>query len=114
MWFNKKDIKFFDKVKLPDLQGYVLPHAGTRYTGHILSHTLRFVPTKKFNSILIIYLPSQSKPNINNKYYHEFYVPMKTLQLFYPNKEFIGYNVLDPDFNLTKQSTNKIMLFFFK
>ena len=45
------------------------------------------------NNILIIYLPSNLKPNIG-KYYHEYYVPFKTLEMIYPDKKFIGYNIL--------------------
>jgi len=93
MWFDKSDIRKYDKIILDNLHGYVLPHAGTKYTGHILSHTLRFIPKKPFSNILIIYLPSNSEPNVG-KYYHEYYVPYKTLQLFYPNKKFIGFNML--------------------
>ena len=93
MWFNKDDIHLHHDIKLENLHGYVLPHAGTKYTGHILSHTLRFKPTKKFENILIIYLPSNLKPNIG-KYYHEYYVPFKTLEMIYPDKKFIGYNIL--------------------
>mgnify|MGYP000167659208 CR=1 FL=1 len=47
MWFNKKDLTIKPIIKIDDLHGYVLPHAGTTYTGQILSHTLRFRPTKK-------------------------------------------------------------------
>ena len=59
-WFNKNDIQI-DKNKLitlNNINGYVLPHAGTKYTSNILSHTLKFKPQKKFNKILIIYYPS--------------------------------------------------------
>ena len=108
MWFNKKDIKKYSEIRLDNLHGYVLPHAGTENTGHILSHTLRFRPTKKFENILIIYLSSQQKPNVG-EYYHEYYVPFKTLELFYPNKKFIGYNMSQdspPDISkLNKENT---------
>lgn len=48
MWFSKKDIKQFQlsEILIKGLHGYVLPHAGTTYTGHILAYTLRFKPTK--------------------------------------------------------------------
>lgn len=86
-WFNKNDIQI-DKNKLitlNNINGYVLPHAGTKYTSNILSHTLRFKPQKKFNKILIIYYPSNNTENvidhiINKKYYHEYYVVYKTLE----------------------------------
>ena len=93
MWFNEKDIIKHEPFFLDNLHGYVLPHAGTEYTGDILSHTLRFRPKKHFKNILIIYLPSQDKPNVE-EYYHEYYVPFKTLEIFYPDKKFIGYNML--------------------
>ena len=94
MWFDEKDIFFHDKIFLDNLHGYILPHAGTKYTGNIISHTLRFCPNKSFKNILIIYLPSQESPNIGNKYYHEYYVPYKCIDMFYPNKKIIGYNIL--------------------
>ena len=84
-WFNQNHIFLYPEIKLENLHGYVLPHAGTEYTGHILSHTLRFRPVKNFKYILIIYLPSQDQPNVG-QYYHEYYVPFKTLEMIYPNK----------------------------
>ena len=52
MWFNKNDITFKKKISLDDLHGYVLPHAGTKHTGNIISHTLRFKPKKDFSNQL--------------------------------------------------------------
>ena len=108
MWFNEKHIKKHKKIKLDNLHGYVLPHAGTTYSGNILSHTLRFKPTKQFDTILIIYLPSNNNPNVG-EYYHEYYVPFKTLKQFFPNKKYIGYNILsgtNPDISkLNKGNT---------
>ena len=86
-WFNKNDLK---KLKLiytyePSITGYVLPHAETKYTGHILSHSLRFVPKNYFTNIVILYYSANNEENIilnNNKYFHEYYVLMKTLQYF--------------------------------
>ena len=43
MW---KDLKKCATIIVDDLHGYVLPHAGTKHTGDILSHTLRFKPKK--------------------------------------------------------------------
>ena len=57
-WFSNNDMKEFETIEIDDLHGYVLPHAGTRYTGNILSHTLRFKPKKKFTKVIILYLPS--------------------------------------------------------
>jgi hypothetical protein len=104
MWFNNIDIKKLNQIKMNDLDGYVLPHAGTKFTGNILSHTLRFKPLKRFNKVYIFYLPSQKKENVingNRKYYHEYYVPMKTLNYVIKNfwkkntpTKFIGINVL--------------------
>uniref|UniRef100_A0A6C0HGJ8 Uncharacterized protein n=1 Tax=viral metagenome TaxID=1070528 RepID=A0A6C0HGJ8_9ZZZZ len=80
MWFDTKDIIKHDIIPVADLHGYVLPHASTEFTGGIISHTLRFRPVKKFNKILIIYYPSSNKPDIDNTYYHEYYVPWKSLE----------------------------------
>ena len=46
MWFNKNDIVISKSITLDDIHGYVLPHAGTKHTGEIISHTLRFKPKK--------------------------------------------------------------------
>ena len=40
MWFNQKDININNLVELDDLHGYALPHAATKHTGDIISHTL--------------------------------------------------------------------------
>ena len=57
MWFKKEHIDTQKPIKLLDnLHGYVLPHAGTSYTGNILSHTLQFRPTKKFKHILNVFI----------------------------------------------------------
>ena len=98
-WFNVSHLHKHPSVFLKDLHGYVLPHAGTKYTGNIISHTLRFKPKKKFNRVVIIYLPSSKKPNINYKdkeYYHEYFVPWKSFQYFLNTKvSYVGINVLD-------------------
>ena len=95
MWFNPIDIKKHHTKYIDNLHGYVLPHAGTKFTGNILSHTLRFKPIKKnFKYILIIYYPANDKPNVG-KYYHEFFVIYNTMKLFFKNKKYkyIGYNI---------------------
>ena len=104
MWFDSSDILKFQTIPLADIKGYVLPHAGTAYTGNILSHTLRFKPLNFFNTVLILYLPSNETPNVSEgskSYFHEYYVPMKTLDKTikeyweYGNKSFVGVNVLN-------------------
>ena len=35
MWFHKNDLKFHQSVADKSIRGYVLPHAGTKYTGKI-------------------------------------------------------------------------------
>jgi len=97
-WFNNKHIVLNNIFKLNNIHGYVLPHASTKYTGHIISHTLQFKPTKLFKKIYIIYYPSQKYPNID-KYFHEYYVPFKSLEYVLQhywkvtNVEIIGINV---------------------
>lgn len=99
MWFNLKDISIKDIIKVPDLHGYVLPHAGTEFTGRIISHTLRFRPTKKINKIIIIYYPASAEPDVieekGEKYYHEYYVPWKSLESVFGTKgiRYEGINV---------------------
>jgi predicted class III extradiol MEMO1 family dioxygenase len=38
-WFDSKHIVLDNIIKLNNIHGYVLPHASTKYTGHIISHT---------------------------------------------------------------------------
>lgn len=85
MWFNSNDLTFKTPIELNDLHGYVLPHAGTKYTKNIINHTLRFKPSKNFKYVKIIYYPSSDKPNINGIWYHEYYVIWKILE-HYINK----------------------------
>ena len=80
MWYRKKDLKYHQSIVSKNLHGFVLPHAGTEYTGAIISHTLRFKPQKQFTTVVIIYYPVSKKPNVFQKYYHEYYVPMKCLK----------------------------------
>ena len=105
-WFNINDLRKFKIIDTYNstIRGYVLPHAGTKYTGHILSHTLRFIPNNYFSNILILYYPANNHENIifqNQKYYHEYYVLMKTLKYFTENiwkfgeKNITGINVRD-------------------
>lgn len=91
MWFQNTDIKLYKTIKISDLKGYVLPHAGTKYTGGIISHSLRFKPTQKIRKIYIIYYPSTNAPNIKDMY-HEYYVPFMCLKLFF-NVEYVGINL---------------------
>jgi len=104
MWFKSSDIKILPPIYLPDLHGYVLPHAGTSHSGNIISHSLRYRPQKLVHTIIILYLPVAKKPNVkasnengvkHMSYYHEFYVPYKSLQKIYPNSKILGYNLLD-------------------
>ncbi len=104
MWFSKTHLekrrpKF---IITDDLHGLVLPHAGTKYTGRIVSHTLRFKPKKQFRQILILYYPAMSEPNVtvgSMSYYHEYYVVWKIMELackwwnIKHNIQFIGVNV---------------------
>ena len=68
MWFSKEDLKKCETIIVDDLHGYVLPHAGTKHTGDILSHTLRFKPKKTFTTVVILYYPVAESPNIENRY----------------------------------------------
>ena len=120
-WFHQSHLKLNKKIIIDDLHGYVLPHASTKYTGHILSHTLRFQPKKHFNHINIIYYPAYDEENIidndGQKYYHEYYVIWKTLayviknfwKLPNANKiKFKGFNVREnPDINIPHMHSHK-------
>ena len=96
--FNPKYLSKYEQIKVKGLHGYVLPHAGTKYIGKIISHTLRFIPTKKFNKVIIFYLPSQIEPNVSyrkKKYYHEYLVPWKCFDYFFKGKgiTYTGINI---------------------
>lgn len=92
-WFSKDDIKKLTPITVYNLHGIVLPHAGTSYSGDIISHTLRYRPKKKFENIVIFYLPASDAPDVKDEY-HEYVVPSRCLKLFYPDKNYIGYNML--------------------
>lgn len=116
MWFNKNHLKPKKTIILPNLHGYVLPHAGTTYTGRIISHTLRFKPKKQFSTIVIIYKPVSKKPNVENKYYHEYYVPFKCLNFFVKdvwgmsNINFVPLNVDNPHNTLNNIDISKTLI----
>lgn len=104
IWFKNKDIKILNQIELDDLHGYVLPHASTSVTGHIISHTFQFRPTQIIKRVIIIYYPASNEEDViinkTNKYYHEFYVPWMAFlsALNYWNIspkgiEFVPYNV---------------------
>ena len=90
MWFDPKHIIYHEPIQIPDLQGYILPHASTAFTGPIISHCLRFRPSKPIRTIMIIYYPSSPKPNVNTDspdpqthQYHEYHVPQKCLETIF-------------------------------
>jgi len=100
MWFSPKDIHPKETIVLKDIHGYVLPHAGTKYTGEIISHTLRFKPSKYFTHVLIVYSSSHEQPNINNKYYHEYYVVWKSIDYFIRHRWNIRHPIVFIDYNV--------------
>lgn len=102
MWFQNTDIKLYKTIKIKDIKGYVLPHAGTKYTGEIISHTLRFKPIRKIRKIYIIYYPATDKPDIEDMY-HEYYVPFMCLKLFF-DVEYVGINLKqgEPELRIMK------------
>lgn len=111
MWFNNSDLILYDTIKIKDLNGYVLPHAGTKYTGKIISHTLRFKPIKKINYILILYYPASIHPDIDNKYYHEYYVPWKSMEYIFNDSliQFEGFQVKNElEYDIVDKLKNKL------
>ena len=40
-WYRPQDINInrSDLIKMPNLHGYVLPHAGTQHTKKVINHT---------------------------------------------------------------------------
>jgi len=119
MWFNKNDItlKQEELIDVPDIRGYVLPHASTKFTGHIISHTLRFRP-KKFDTIIIIYYPATQEKTVNGKYFHEYYVVSESIKYVcnklwkYNIKRIIGINLRDSNHSVKlKKYMNSKTLF---
>jgi len=97
MWFNASDLEQKKIIIVDDLHGYVLPHAGTTFTGGIISHTLRFRPAKKIKKVLIIYYPASEKPDVSidgKEYFHEYYVPWKAMETIFNDATitYEGYN----------------------
>ncbi len=106
-WFNENDIKINNVNILNDIKGYVLPHAGTKYTKQVLNSTLQFKPNKKFKNIYIYYLPANDKENINvngKKYYHEYYVPWMALKLVF--NKYWNWNLKEIKFKGINMSKN--------
>ena len=112
-WFNGEDIISIQQpIVVDDICGYVLPHAGTEFTGDIIQHTLRFQPRhiESFRRVYIYYYPANRKPDVtinasnhngssdnhddddhriilscisSNKCHHELYVPFRTLLYYF-------------------------------
>jgi len=81
MWFKTSDIKYFSPIIVKDIRGYVLPHAGTSHTSHIMSNTLRFRPDTerltKITKVYIIFSPVSLHPNVEGEF-HEYYTVHRT------------------------------------
>jgi predicted class III extradiol MEMO1 family dioxygenase len=109
MWFSSNDIQIHDQIKVSDLRGYVLPHAGTKHTGEIISHTLRFRPTKNIKRIYIIYYPATKDPDVEGLY-HEYYVPLMSLRVIFSDKiEYVGINV-QKDYQIPKVKKDDLVV----
>ena len=106
-WFTSKDIiPNQQPIVVDDVCGYVLPHAGTEYTGDIIQHTLRFQPRniESIRRVYIYYYPANTRPDVTinvsnqtgslddnhddriilssihkNKCHHELYVPFRSI-----------------------------------
>uniref|UniRef100_A0A6C0I1D0 Uncharacterized protein n=1 Tax=viral metagenome TaxID=1070528 RepID=A0A6C0I1D0_9ZZZZ len=99
-WYHSSDLTVLPNITVDKLHGYVLPHAGTRFTGPIISHTLRFKPIIKYKKAIIFYYPASKYEDIEiedssgkNYYYHEYYVPWQScLYLLGRDIEYIPFN----------------------
>ena len=109
-WFHSEDLltssstRYESTVEVDDVYGYVLPHAGTKYTSDIIQHTFRFRPknVEVIKRVYIYYYPANEKPDVilprgdttaNNDddiirsalsdtvsaCHHELYVPFRTI-----------------------------------
>jgi len=68
-WFHSKDLSPSNErpsIIVDDLYGYVLPHAGTQYTGDIIQHTMQFRPKniEEIKRVYIYYFPANEKPDM--------------------------------------------------
>jgi hypothetical protein len=72
-WYHSEDLiasssSTLDEstVEVDDVYGYVLPHAGTKYTGDIIQHTCRFRPknVEVIKRVYIYYYPANEKPDV--------------------------------------------------
>lgn len=68
-WFHSKDLTPSTEgpsIVVDDIYGYVLPHAGTQYTGDIIQHTMQFRPKniEEIKHVYIYYFPANQKPDI--------------------------------------------------
>ena len=109
--FTEKDLSQFPIIKLENIKGYVLPHAATKYIGHIMSHTLRFKPLLFFSKVCILYSPASQKPNIG-KYFHEYYVVKESFDYICRNfwnvkreLEYIPYNIQTDNYPIDLKNT---------
>lgn len=110
-WFSVKDISsHIPPRSTDDITGYVLPHAGTKYTGDIIRHTLQFQPSnlKEIRRVYIYYYPANRSPDVflretagvsgdideqddriiissnrSLKCHHELYVPFRTMLYYF-------------------------------
>lgn len=108
-WFTGENIiPNQQPIVVDDVCGYVLPHAGTEYTGDIIQHTLRFQPRniESIRRVYIYYYPANTRPDVTinvsnqpgylddsddndhriilssihkNKCHHELYVPFRSI-----------------------------------
>jgi hypothetical protein len=101
-WFHSEDVLSNQPpIIVDDLQGYVLPHAGTEYTGDIIRHTLQFRPSniESIRRVYIYYYPANEEPDVDigvdpntstddriilsnisrEKCHHELYVPFRSI-----------------------------------
>lgn len=96
-WFNPNDLIKHPVITLQEpIYGYVLPHAGTAYTGQIISHILRFRGQnwQQITQAVIYYYPAD--PNDD----HELTVPQQSINyLFGPNIKVSGVNLGLPAVN---------------
>jgi hypothetical protein len=102
-WFNEHDLnKKHNPIVIPQLKGLVLPHAGTRHIGHIMSHTLRFRPKlQNINKIVVFFLPSNKNKSIDS---HEYQIPINCIRELWGDQfEFIPFNIFKKNTSELKQ-----------
>ena len=92
-WFRAAHLKPHARIVVDDMVGLCLPHAGTLHCGSVLSHALRFAPSRPPARFVLLYVPAQSVPDADAEApawvpaehrHHEVVVPLRAVLHLWP------------------------------